>query len=86
MKRYKKSVIIPLTLLLYLAAMSILGFSYYQAGQYLYYFGVIGVTLIIIVLLHFSLKKKEKLQEKRREEAHHNHSESTDKESVVKKD
>lgn len=66
MKRFKKSIIIPLTLLLYLVAMSIIGFSYYQVGEYLYYFGIIGVTLAIIVILHFVLKKREKLQEQRK--------------------
>ena len=61
MKRYKKSTIIPLALLLYLAAMSVIGFPYYQTGNYFYYFGIIGFTLLIIVILHFLLKKKEKI-------------------------
>lgn len=68
MKRLKKSVIIPLTLLLYLVAMSIVGFPYYQSGQHLYYFGIIGATLCVIIILHFVLKKREKLQEQRKNE------------------
>lgn len=68
MKRYKKSTIIPLTLLLYLAAMSVIGFPYYQAGRYLYYFGIIGMTLLAIVILHFLLKKKEKIRKEREED------------------
>ncbi|MBQ1987881.1 MAG: hypothetical protein II235_07150 [Muribaculaceae bacterium] len=65
MKRFKKSTIIPLTLLLYLAAMSVIGFPYYQAGEYLYYLGIIGSTLLAIILLHFLLKKKEKYRKER---------------------
>lgn len=65
MKRYKKSTIIPLALLAYLIGMSYIGRSHFYAGEYVFYFGVIGVTLFIIVLLHFMLKKREKLQQKR---------------------
>lgn len=67
MKKIKKSTIIPLTLLAYLVVMAVMGYSYYEAGDYLFYFGVIGITLIIIVLLHFTLKKREKLQQKRKD-------------------
>ena len=38
-------------------------------GDYLHYYGVIGVGLVIIVALHFVLKKKEYYRQKRREEA-----------------
>ncbi len=65
MKRIKKSTVIPLALFAYLAVMAVMGYSYYEAGNYLFYFGVIGVTLIIIVLLHFTLKKRGKQQQKR---------------------
>ncbi len=65
MKRYKKSTIIPLALLVYLIGMSYIGRSHFYAGEYAFYFGVIGVTLLIIVLLHFMLKKREKMQQKR---------------------
>ena len=65
MKRIKKSTLIPLALLAYLAFMAVVGFSYFQSGEYLFYFGVLGITLFIIVLLHFTLKKREKLQQKR---------------------
>ncbi len=69
MKRYKKSTIIPLALLIYLAGMAYIGKAHFIAGNYTFYFGVIGTTLLIIVLLHFMLKKREKLQQKRRENA-----------------
>jgi quinol-cytochrome oxidoreductase complex cytochrome b subunit len=65
MKRYKKSTIIPLALLVYLIGMSYIGRLHFYAGEYVFYFGVIGVTLFIIVLLHFMLKKREKMQQKR---------------------
>lgn len=65
MKKLKKSTIIPLALLIYLAVMSYMGLSYYYAGDYLYYFGIIGVTLIIIIILHFLIKKREKIREER---------------------
>lgn len=68
MKRIKRSTIIPLSLLAYLAVMAVMGFSYFQAGDYLFYFGVIGATLLIIVLLHFTLKKRERMQQKREDE------------------
>ena len=68
MKRLKKSTFLPILLLLYLAAMSYIGFPEYQKGNYLYYFGIIGATLIVIFLLHLSLKRKERLQKKREEE------------------
>ena len=65
MKRYKKSTIIPLALFVYLIGMSYIGHSHFFAGDYVFYFGVIGATLLIIVLLHFMLKKREKVQQKR---------------------
>lgn len=68
MKRLKKSTFLPILLLLYLAAMSYIGFPEYQKGNYLYYFGIIGATLIVIFLLHLSLKRKERLKKKREKE------------------
>lgn len=68
MKRFKKSTMIPLLLLIYLAVMAIVGLPYFNAGNYGYYFGVIGGTLVIIVCLHFLLKKREKLQNDRKKQ------------------
>jgi len=67
MKRFKKSTIVPLALLIYLIAMAYIGRSYYFAGEYLFYFGIIGATLIIILILHFLLKKKEKIQQNKKQ-------------------
>lgn len=55
-----RSTLIPIILLVYLAIMSYIGYPEFQQGHYLYYFGVIGMTLIIIAALHFFLKKRER--------------------------
>lgn len=62
--KLKRSTVIPLLLTAYLAVISKFGWDRYSAGQIsaLYFFGVIGLTLIVIVLLHFSLKKRERLR------------------------
>ena len=64
--KLRRSTIIPLVLLAYLAVMSYIGFPEYRQGHYLYYFGVIGVTLVIIFLLHVFLKKRERQHEQQR--------------------
>ena len=33
-----------------------------------YYFGIIGITLVIIVLLHFNLKRRERLRKEREDD------------------
>ena len=55
-------------MLAYLAAMAWIGRDRLARGEYLYYFGIIGISLLIIVLLYFSLRKKEQLQRRREEE------------------
>ena len=52
-------------MLVYLAVMSYIGRGEFFAGHYLYYFGIIGNSLVIIVLLHFSLKRRERLRRER---------------------
>lgn len=64
-KKFKNSTVIPLALLVYLAAMAYYGRGMLVAGETIKYYGVIACTLIVLVILHFSLKKKEKLREKR---------------------
>ncbi len=61
----KRSTFVPLILTVYLAVMSYIGRGEYQQGHYLYYFGIIGITLVVIVLLHFNLKKRERLRRER---------------------
>ena len=62
----KRSVVIPMILLVYLAVMSYLGRGELFAGHYLFYFGIIGATLLIIWLLHINLKMREKKREESR--------------------
>ena len=66
--KIKRSVVFPIILLAYLAAMAWVGRDRLERGEYLYYFGIIGIGLIIIVLLYFSLRKKEQLQLQQRRE------------------
>ncbi len=63
--KVKRSTLIPAIRLVYLAVMSYIGFPEYKAGHYLYYFGVIGFTLLIIGILHIFLKKRERLHAER---------------------
>ncbi len=60
-KKIPRSTWLPALLLIYLAAMSYIGRGELAAGNYLYYFGIIAITLVIIITLHFVLKKREKL-------------------------
>ena len=64
----KRSTIVPLVLLVYLAVMSYIGRGEFYAGHYVYYFGIIGVTLVIIVALHFFLRKRERLRREREDD------------------
>ena len=66
--KIKRSVIFPVIMLAYLAVMAWIGRDNLTQGNYLRYFSIIGVSLIIIVLLYFSLRRKEKLQKQREEE------------------
>ncbi len=68
--KLKRSTVIPIVLLIYLAVMSYIGYPDYATGIYtpLYYFGIIGATLIVIFLLHLSLKRRERLKREREED------------------
>ncbi len=61
----KRSTLIPLLLLVYLAVMSYIGRGEFQQGHYLYYFGIILGSLTAIILLHFTLKRRERLRRER---------------------
>ena len=58
--KLRRSTIIPLVLLIYLAIMCWIGRGELAAGNYLYYFGIVGVTLIAIGLLHLTLRQRER--------------------------
>lgn len=68
MKKFKKSTYLPVLLALYLLVMAYIGLPILRRGDYLYYFSVFGLSLLVIVLLHFSLKRKEKLRDMRQKE------------------
>ena len=63
--KIKKSTYLPAILLVYLLCMAYIGKDILLKGDYLYYFSVFGLSLIIIILLHFSLKKKVKRDEEK---------------------
>lgn len=75
------SVLVPILLFLYLCLMAWMGRERLADGDYLHYFGVIGVGIVIIVALHFVLKKKEYYRERRREEAQYGTYEDNDNKS-----
>lgn len=66
-RKFKRSTVIPVALLIYLAIMSAIGYKSYRigamgAGEY---FGIIALTIVIISMLHFFIKKREKIREER---------------------
>lgn len=70
----KRSTVVPLILAVYLAVMAYIGYPDYASGKVsaLYYFGIIGITVVILVLLHFSLRRREKLRRERLEDIENN--------------
>lgn len=65
--KLKRSTVLPLVLAVYLAVMAYIGYPEYASGKTsaLYYFGIIGITVVILILLHFNLKKRERLRAER---------------------
>ncbi len=60
----KRSTLIPLLLLIYLGVMAYIGRGELAQGRYLYYFGIIALTLVCIVALHFTLRRRERNRRK----------------------
>lgn len=56
----KPSTYIPLLLLIYLAVMAWIGRFELYAGRYVYYFGLIAITLGCIAALRYFLLKRER--------------------------
>ncbi len=65
--KFKRSIIIPSLLGVYLLVMAVIGYPRYSSGEEsaLFYFGVLAVSVVVIVLLHFNLKKQERLRRER---------------------
>ena len=85
MKKLKRHIVIPFLMLCYLAVMAYISRRRLADGEYLYYFGVIGISLGIIVLLYFVLKKKERLRQEREERqygSYEDQNDSTDESSA----
>ena len=59
---------LPLALLIYLAVMAYVGYPHLQAGEYSFYFGVIGGSLVIIAVLYILLRKRDKIRQERDEQ------------------
>lgn len=64
-KIMRRSNVIPAVLLVYLGIMAYIGRGEFQAGHYLYYFGIIGATLACIIALRFFLRRRERLRAER---------------------
>lgn len=62
MKKSSKSTIVPLALLAYLGVIAYMGREHFLNGDYLFYFGVIGVSLGIILLVYIILRKRDKVK------------------------
>ena len=60
--KVKRSTFVPMLLLLYLCVMAYIGRGEFFAGNYLYYFGIIGLTLAAIIALHFVLRRRERMR------------------------
>lgn len=72
--KLKRHTVLPLVLAVYLAVMAYIGYPEYAAGRTsaLYYFGIIGITVVILIALHFTLKKRGRLRRERMEDIERN--------------
>lgn len=70
----KKHIVIPAVLLVYLMAMSYIGYGNYVEGHYsaLHYFGTVAGSLAVIIILFFSLRKREQLKREREDDMKRN--------------
>lgn len=65
MKKTNKTTLLPAALLVYLAVMAYVGRSHLKAGNYTFYFGVLGASLLIIAILYWVLRKRDKIRQER---------------------
>lgn len=59
MKGHRRSTFITVILVAYLAVMAYIGRGELAVGRYLYYFGIIAVTLACITLLNIVMRRRE---------------------------
>ena len=69
-----------MALLAYLGVMAYMGKDRLKEGEYLHYFGVIGVSLLIIALVYILLRKREKLRKERDEKISSTYKKENDEE------
>ncbi len=65
--KLQRSTVIPLLLAVYLVVMACIGYPEYASGRTsaLYYFGIIGITVVVLILLHFNLKRRDRIRRER---------------------
>lgn len=64
-RKFKRHIIIPLLLLVYIAIMVVMAFPRYQeSGNWNEFTLILVVSLLLIVVLYFIYKRKEKLRDK----------------------
>ncbi len=59
MKKPRRSTVITVILIIYLAIMAYIGRGELAVGKYAYYFGIIAVTLACITLLNIFMRRRE---------------------------
>lgn len=80
MKKSNKTTLLPLALLAYLCVMAYMGRGSLMAGEYLYYFGVIGISLVIIALIYILLRKRDQIRADRDKKIRKTYEKDEDKE------
>lgn len=64
-KKFKRHILIPLLLLIYVVIMVIMAFPNYQeSGNWNEFSIILVISLLLIVLLYFIYKRKDKLRDK----------------------
>lgn len=79
---FTRTYILPLALLIYLAVLAWMARGRFYSGDYLYYFGVIGGSLLIIALLFLVLRKRDRLRRAREEDQYTTYAEDNAQDSA----
>ena len=79
---FTRTYILPLALLFYLAVLAWMARGRFYSGDYLYYFGVIGGSLLIIALLFLVLRKRDRLRRAREEDQYTTYAEDNAQDSA----
>lgn len=60
---FKRSVIIPVLLLIYLIVMAVIGWPYYSAqGKYLEFGMIVTVNIGVVIALFFFIRKRDRIR------------------------